>query len=223
MSQKSPDQMTLLVLKQTNQVLSAVTRAALPDNAKQKGDETDEQKVKNQAAELDVLVGPRLTVRDLLVKSFLFAAPPPDIAPAPTVLAIPTLIKDGIAFSPNDLAGITMDLEPRVLITPSLYSLDSKIKPQQGLDPAALVFNATVTNIKLELPSAAAEDTGFRIEIYVKGKSLPLQIVSGTIAKGATPPADKAVTKSIQLAPSTTYQFLTFVQGFQPVIYERPL
>jgi len=203
--------------------LAALTRAAVPDSAKTKGDETDEQKAKNQTAELDVLVGVRLTVRDLTVKSFLFAAPPPDIAAAPTVLGVPTLIKDGIAFSPNDLAAITVDLDPNVLITPSLYSLDSKTKPQQGLDPAALVFNAIVTSITLELPNPAAEDTGFRIEIYEKGKSLPLQILSGTIAKNAPTPANKQVTKSIQLAPSTAYQFLTFVEGFAPVVYERQL
>jgi len=206
MSQKPPDQMTLLVLKSTNQVLAAVTRAAVPANAITKGDETDEQKAKNQTAELDVLVGTRLTVRDLSVKS-----------------TIPTLIKEGISFSANDLAAVTLDLDPKVLITPSLYSLDSKTKPQQGLDPAALVFTATVTSITLKLPNGAVEDTGFWIEIYVKGKSQPLQIVSGTIEKSATAPANQEVLKSIQLAPSTTYQFLTFVQGFQPLVYEVSL
>jgi len=206
MSQKPPDQMTLLVLKSTNQVLAALTRAGVPDSAKTKGDETDEQKAKNQTAELDVLVGVRLTVRDLRVTS-----------------TIPTLIEEGISFSANDLAAVTVDLDPKVLIGPSLYSLDSKTKPQLGLDPSTLIFTASVTSITLELPNAATEDTGFWIEIYEKGKFQQLQIVSGTIEKSSPFPGNQKVSKSIQLAPSTAYQFLTFVEGFAPVVYERQL
>jgi len=206
MSQKPPDQMTLLVLKSTNQVLAALTRAAVPDSAKTKGDETDEQKAKNQTAELDVLVGVRLTVRDLRVTS-----------------TIPTLIEEGISFSANDLAAVTVDLDPKVLIGPSLYSLDSKTKPQLGLDPSTLIFTASVTSITLELPNAATEDTGFWIEIYEKGKFQQLQIVSGTIEKSSPFPGNQKVSKSIQLAPGKTYQFLTFVQGYQPLVYEKAL
>src|SRR5258705_3685272 len=150
MSKKPPDQMTLIFLRCTGQVLAAATRAAVPAIAVPTGSEKDEEKVKNEVAALKVLVGEQLLVRRL------------PVAFAP----LPEFLRTGIAFPTADLRALTTELKRPVISNSRLYFVDVENKVQLGADPSSITLSATTTTITVALPAPVADDTDVLIQSY---------------------------------------------------------
>lgn len=205
------EKMTLLFLKLTNQILAAITRVALPEGSVPKGNETEDQKKQNEAAELKVLVGEQLVVRDLPVKL---------VSP---LIAIPQFIKTGISFHSTDLGVMTTDLDAAVLLDSREYFINSDQKPQLGFDPGTVGFHVTATEIKITLPSAVNADTGVWVQVNKIGGNLEPQTLTSVIKQSDPDPHNKTASISAQLDAGSTYQFLTLVAGYKPIIYEQPV
>jgi len=201
------DKMTLLFLRQTNQVLAALTRVAVPESAVPKGNESEDQKNEIEVAELKILVGDNLFVRDLPVK-----------LPA-QITKVPQFIKTGRSFPSADLGVLTLDLDAAVLMDSRKYVINSDNKPQLSFDPSGITFSADTASITIELPAAVTVDTGVWVQVYLK--DVELQTLICVIKKNDPDPHNKKNSISVQLSHGDTYQFLTSVAGYKPIIYER--
>ena len=201
--------MTLLFLKKTNQVLASIVRISVPDTALSKDKEQSE---KNEAAELEVLAGDKLLVRDLPAKLGSGAT------------AIPDFITTGVFYPSAELGALTTDFDPTVLIDARKFFINSDKKPQLGLDVptsppiAAFTFTATAATITLDLINPVTADTGVWVQIHEVGTALEPQTVSSVIKHDDPPPANHSTTISVQLSPGN-YRFLTSIGGYKPIVY----
>ena len=223
MSNKPPDQMTLIYLRQTRQVLAVATRTAVPVEAADTDTEALDQQTKvtpeqknNSATELKTLVGTDLLVRNLPVTVVNPSPPPP-------ILAAPQFLSDGLSFPVSDLGVITTELDLLVTLKSQSYFIDEKKKTQLALAPAAIAFVASATEIKISLATAVASDTGIWIQIYVKNSADSPRTRQAIIEKEDPDPKNKEKVLAEQLTTGTTYQFLVSVQGYAPVLYEKTI
>jgi hypothetical protein len=217
MSQKPPDKMSLVFLKRTRQVMAGATRTAVPTIAVPTGSETDDEKKKNAADELKVLVGPDLVVRDLPIKSFT-VGPSPGFA-ITSVSTVPDFIKSGVLVVPSELEIVTTDFKQNIFRDSRLYFIDSDAKPVLSSDPASLTFKATLTDLRITLTAAVAADTTVSILIYVKSSLDPPVPVDCKIEEDQPNPRECVI--SVRLTTGVTYQFLTLVQGYVPAVFEQ--
>ena|ERR1700694_737580 len=217
MSQKPPEQMTLLYLKKSSQVLSALTRLAVPEIAVPTGNQSPAQQSKNELAELSVLVGKELLVRDLSVTSLEILPPPPPQPPFPApspAPSIPHFVEDGVSFAATDLGVVTTDLVSAVLLKPGQYFIGPDGKPQLGADPTGILLRPTQTALTIELPLPVTANTG--IWVQVRSGTLE-QNITGEIL--ITAPDLKKISIPVQLTPGL-YHFLIMVAQYGPSVVE---
>jgi hypothetical protein len=150
------------------------------------------------------LVGEQLLVRRL----------PTTIAP------LPDFIRDGIAFPVADLRVLTTELQLPVLSNSRLYFIDADNKVQLGADPALITVTPTTTaKVDVGLTTPVVDDTELLILVYEQNSSQPLLILQHTIKKTSLPPNNQKCSIPVLLNSATTYDFMTFVQGFAPRVY----
>jgi len=208
MSEKPPDKMTFVYLKNTRQVLAAATRQAVPTTAVKTGSETDEQLAANAANELKVLVGDELLVRNLLFK--LFPLNPPS--------SQPNLIPAGIRLPASELAVITLDLKPPEFKDSRKYFIDDDKKPKLSADPD-FDFNAGATEVSVKLQAPTPQALNVTVWIFRDDRTkLPI-LLESSIPKDVEPA--KCV-MPVGLATGA-YQFLVLVQGYQPAVHEQKI
>jgi hypothetical protein len=157
-------------------------------------------KKENEAAELKVLAGENLIVRDLPVKL------------ESDSISIPQFT---VLFPSTGLGVLTIELDAAVLINSREYFINSDKRPQLGFDPGSITFAVTMTSITISLPTAVTADIGVWVQVYKTGSNLVPQTLTSVIKQN-----DKSTTISVQLS-SGSYQFLTSVAGYKPIIYER--
>jgi hypothetical protein len=214
MSDKPPDQMTLVYLLRARQVLAVATRTAVPASAVSTGTESKEQTEKNAAAELKTLVGDQLLVRNLPVTLVKDNPAPPPVFVA---IAEPVFVPDGISYQTADLGVATITSKPEVLLNPRSYFIDAKNTAQLTFAPTNLKFSATRSNFIVTLPAPVVKDTGVWVQVYLQGGTEPVVVLQDTIIPTVTP---TTIDFRVQLTAGT-YQFLTMVQGYAPIIYEK--
>lgn len=196
MSQK----MTLIYLKKTRNILAAVTRAAPPEDAILKGNESDEQKKKIEETELGILVGDQLVARGVR-----------DIVPTP-----PKSYDTEFNFPRDELGVLTVDPDNRVLASPRSYYLD----PDQELRNALLFSSITATGSKVtvSLPSDVTRDTEIWLQIHNVTTGEHHSPLSEKITATAT--VKNKIEFNVGLVSGNDYLFLAAGDGFQPVILE---
>jgi len=215
MSQKPPDQMSLIFFAETRHIMAAATRNAVPSTAASTGSETDDEKKKNAASELATLVGTKLLIRDCPINFYTVGAGP---GFAPTIAATPPIdfINSGFEVPVTDLDIITADFKQNIFIKSRQYFVAADKTPQLNFDPATTVVHATRTDVTVELSTAVSEKTSVAVLVYVKnGPNIAPIPLTGKID-----PANKKCVMSVQLT-TNTYQLLTFVQSFTPSVYEQ--
>ena len=208
MSEKPPDKMTFVYLKNTRQVLAAATRQAVPATAVKTGSETDEQLAANAANELKVLVGDELLVRNLLF----------NILPVNTAFNNPDFIPAGISLPASELAVITLDLKPLEFKDSRKYFIDDDNKPKVSADPTfTFTPGATEVSVKLQHPTPIALNV--TVWVFREDRSQPPILLESSIPKDVDP-AQCVIPVGLE---TEDYQFLILVQGYKPAVQAQKI
>jgi len=208
MSEKPPEKMTFVYLKNTRQVLAAATREAVPSTAVKTGSETEEQLAANAANELKVLVGDELLVRNLLFK----------ILPLNTVLNKPDLIPAGIRLPATELAVITLDLKPSEFKDSRKYFIDDDNKPKVSAEPT-FTITAGATEVSVLLSAKTPIPLNVTVWVYRNDRTkLPI-LLESSIPKDVDPPQ---CVMPVGLETGD-YQFLILVQSYKPAVHEKTI
>lgn len=172
------DKMTVLFVKDTGQVVAALTRAADPE----------------AKLTADLLVGEALVLR---------------------YIGDPTALAYGFTdflIESDELDVLTPDLDTDVISSPRSFFVDSNQKavPSNSFTTVTPSF-PNVTQILITLSVAVTPESKVRVEI-VKLGTAERQVATAKIAAGG-----KLVDVNLRpLEPTTSYDVLTLVQGFEP-------
>lgn len=186
--------LTVLYLKETGQVMAAVTRVALVETAPP----GDEHQV---SPDVRALAGDALPVRGFIDAGNTAGKPDP------ATFAIP----------PEDMAALTVDGEDDQLLAPRHYVVldGKKLEPAQ---PATLpTVTATTGNRTLEvsLPSPALEDLALVVHVQPQGgASGRAQRLQATFRHDT--PSKQTVSLNVGAALDGDYAVLVLVRGHAP-------
>ena len=190
------EKITLLLLKDTGNVLAATTRAAMAD-------EPTDKKLKEQqdAQDLKALVGEALLVR--------FGGDPVDVANL-------KLTNAEFLVPPEELALLIGEFDAGVLQDARSFCSDDSQVPQPVTAVAAgnLTVAVSQTDVKFTVLNPVTSKTKVWIQIQDETGS-DIQVVRGAIEPVAG--HDKDVTLPLRHLGSGTYLALALTAGYQPM------
>jgi hypothetical protein len=200
------ERVTLIFLKPTRQVLAALTRAAIPESALLKGNETPQQIKDEEEAELRQLVGQTLVARSFATDSD---------GPITTNVSIPAAA----------LGVLTVDFEQLLLIEARSFIVGPDNTLKRGLDGNFKINGGATNDNKIEVQNAkiiitlasnVTEDKAVWIATQTLGKEPVFQTEK-----------IKSNTKSVELAfdlpGSEVHSILISIAGFQPVFFTKKI